>query len=335
MKRTVKLIAVDKRYKERPYPLRCIFDDNINTYLTGQHIDPRNPDTHDNLTTDEMTGKVRLSVEKLEKFPFVINPEKAINFSNQQPLDLTTDDKGKNVNPRDAALYNLLRHKTAVWFVAESEEKVIPRTHYFYLHDKIKEAEMRVTTSELAYKAEKYVREELTKEGVFDLALVLQYKISKFHFDPNEYSEVILKDMVLQQCKENPTIVLDGKKPQFKDDIFVLKLALHGILTRRGTDFYDGGEFLGASLEDIKAEIRKEARTAQVSKWNRTLALKEGRLSAGNSDNDKKSEVIEEIKDMDADELKKYAGSKRYNKQDWGHLESREDLMKFLISKVK
>jgi hypothetical protein len=334
MKRIVKLVAVDKRYKETAYPHQCIFDDNINNYLTGQHFDPRKPETVGFLTLDEMTGKVQLSPEKALKFPFVINPIPRIAFENGKKYDLSTDKQGNYINPRDAAYVKLLSDHT--WYVAKTKDEVIPGKHYFYLHDEIKEAEKRVESSDLSYRAEKLVREKLTDDGIFDLALVLQYKIQSFKFNEHDYNKIVLKDMVLQQCKTNPKIVLEADGPSYKDDIFVLKLALHKILTRKGTDFYDGAEFLGSNLIELKAEIRKEARTAQVSKWNRLLAEKENRLSSSNGEavSQTKKEVYDTIKDMNVEELKKYAGSKRYSKADWGELDTKEELIQFLISKV-
>jgi len=334
MKRIVKLVAVDKRYKETPYPHQCIFDDNIGTYLTGQHYDPRKPETEGFLTHDEMVGKVLLSKEKATKFPFVINPLNRILFENGKKMDISKDKQGVYTNPRDVAHLKLLKEHS--WYVAKSKDSVIPGKHYFYLYDEISEAENRLNKSEKVYDAEKFVREKLTDDGIFDLALVLQYRVSSFKFNENDYNKAVLKDMVIQQCSKNPEIILEADKPSYKDDVFILKLALHKIITRKGTDFYDGAEYLGGNLIELKAEIRKEARTSQVSKWNRILAEKENRIPSADSSNisQSKKEIYEFIKDMSIDELKKYAGSKKYSKADWGQLSTKEELVQFLISKA-
>lgn len=337
MKRIVKLIAEDKRYKDTPYPYRCIFDDNINTYLTGQHIDPRDPDTFDNLTVDEMTGKEKLSAEKKMKFPFIINPLIKLNLVNGQRYDLSKDERGNDINPKDVAHINLLRKYA--WFIASSYEKFRPNSDYFYIHDEVFEAQERTQKADQVYEAQKFIREDLKGDGLFDIALVLSYKINDFRFDPDNYDKILLKDKILGVCEKNPAKILECKKESFKDDIYVLKLAYHDIIKRRGTDFYDESKFIGGDLLDVQKFIKLEENTLTVSKWNRLLAQKEGRLpkavdaTLSGSEN-KKETLYKELEGMSLDELKKYAGSKRYPKVDWGHLEDEDAVISYLLSKV-
>lgn len=335
MKRIVKLIATnDPRYKETPYPYRCILDENINTYLTGQHIDPNDPETYDNLTLEEMTGQERLSPEKKKRFPFVIDPLKRINFRNLETFDLSTDAKGKFINPKDAAMINLLRKYC--WFVADSKAQVQNRKHYFYIHDEIFEAEARVVNSDKVYEAQKFVREELASDGLFDVALVLSYKLKEFTFNPKDYNPIVLKDKILQVCETKPETILECKADAFKNDIFILKLAYHEVITRRGTDFYDGSTFIGKDLLDVQKFIKLEENVMTVSKWGRMLAQKEGRISkdGGAEPSNKKEELYSELEGKNLEELRKFAGSKRYAKVEWGHIENPDDLIQYLISKA-
>lgn len=334
MKRKVKLIAVDNRYKDTPYPFLCVEDESIGTYLTGQHIDPNDPDTYDNLTVEEMTGKQMLSPEKKKRFPFVINPLNRINFMNLQTFDLTKDKKGEFVNPKDAALVNLLKNYT--WFVAPEKDKAKPKKHFFYIHDEIEEAQSRVSKADKVYQATRFIREELAPEGLFDTALVLNYKVKSFKFDPNNYSDVVLKDRVLSLCETNPEAVLECKSSAHIDEVFILKLVLHNFIKLRGTDFYDGSKFIGKDLNDLKRFIKQEENTMTVSKWNRLLAQKEGRtFDTTKEPSDKQKELFEELEGKSLDELKAFAGSKRYAKAEWGNFDNPDDLIKYLISKVK
>ena len=332
MKRIVELIAEDNRYKDTPYPFRCIYDDSINTYLTGQHIDPRIPETENNLTTDEMTGKATIPAEKRKRFPFVINPDGRINLQNRDKYDLTKDENGKVINAKDAAMYNLVLNHT--WFISKDRASYMPRKHYFYLKDPIAEAEVRVKKSEQSYEAEKYVREALTDEGLFDTALLLSYKVSGFHFDTKEKNVILVKDSILNLCKENPEAILETKEKGSQEDLFILKLALHGIVTRRGTDFYDGSRYLGGDLKAVKKEMKLEENTALVSKWSRLLSEIEGRVPGKTESSNKKEELYSQIQDMNLDELKKFAGSKRYPKAEWGEIETVEKLISYLLNKV-
>ena len=341
MKRTriVKLIAIDNRYKDTPYPYRCLYDESIGTYLTGQHIDPRDPETEDNLTVKEMTGELALSPEKLSKFPFVINPLRPIKFMNNQKFDLSTDEKGVVINYKDEALLNMLR--LYGWFVAPDKGSIIPRKTYFYIHDEIHEATKRFVSSELAYNAEKYVREELSEQGMKDLALVLSYKLSSFSYEPGKTDMVVVKDRIIETCKENPEKVLETKEETFKDELFVLKLSLHDILRRKGTDFYYGSEFVGKDLPSVERYMKMEENREKVSKWSRLLAEKEGTTldslfyPTPTQDQVKRSERYQEIKDLNLEELRKYAGGvRKYKKSEWDLIDDIEEFQKYLLSKV-
>ena len=62
MKRLVKIKTRDKRYSTgNPYPFTPAQNEQ-GLYLTGQIIDPRNPETKDFLTLDEALGKRHIIV---------------------------------------------------------------------------------------------------------------------------------------------------------------------------------------------------------------------------------------------------------------------------------
>lgn len=334
MKRKIKLIAIDNRYKESAYPYQCIFDEALKTYRTGQHIDTNDPSTRNNLTVEEMTGEVQLSEEKRKRFPYVLNPLPQINFYNNQEFDLSTDESGNVLNPRDAALVKLLKEHG--YMVAHSREQVVPKKHYFYIKDDIYEAEQRVTKSDKTYQAEKFIREDVDEDGLRDIGMVLAYKVKDFRYSPDgETSDLLLKDKIIELCKNNPEKVLECKQPGTADDIYVLKLSLHGFITRRGTDFYDGSKFIGKDLEDVKKFMSLEENTALVSKWNRLLAEKEGRKpDVEKFKGTEKDEMYEKIKDKTLPNLRRYAGMKGFPKDEWDDISSEEDMIKYMVSKV-
>lgn len=333
MKRIVKLIAVDNRYKDTPYPFRCILDDSIGTYLTGQHVDPGDPDTFDNLTVEEMTGQQILSPEKKRRFPFVINPLNRINFNNRQVFDLSKDKQGNYINPKDASMVNLIRKYT--WFVAVSKNDIQPKKHFFYIHDEVFEAEQKVTKADKVYEALKFVREGLTDDGLFDVALVLSYKLKEFVFNHNEYNKVVLKDKILEVCEKKPEKILECKSEGHLDEVFILKLTIHDIIKRKGTDLYDGGKFLGKDLYDLRKFMKQEENIGIVSKWSRLLADKEGRIPKdGKEQSEKRHSLYAELEGKSVDELKRFAGSKRYAKVEWGEIDNADELIQYLLSKV-
>ncbi len=334
MKRTVKLIAVDNRYKESSYPYRCVYDDKLAAYRTGQHIDPGKPGMMNNLTTDEMTGAATLSEEKRKRFPFVINPLHSIQFYNGQEFDLSLDDKGNPVNYKDYSYEKLLREEG--WMVAPSAGAVVPKKHYFYLKDDVFEATERITKADQQYEAERFVREEVHKDGLGDIGLLLSYKVKNFMYDPATMTELMLKDKIIQLCKDEPQKVLECKEAGAKDDIYVLKLALHNIITRRGTDFYDGSKFIGKDIPSVQKFMQLEENTSLVSKWNRLLAEKEGRIEKPvepEAEVSEKDRVYEKIKSKTLPDLRRWAGQKKFPKDEWDNIESDEEMIKYILSK--
>ncbi len=339
MKRVVKLIAVDNRYKGSTYPFIPVYDIGLGTYRTGQHIDPKDPDTLGNLTLEEMTGKKELSPEKRKKFPYVIDPKATYNLHNGMEWDLTVDEDGRSLNAKDVAIEHFVRAEG--WMVAPQRSKVIPRKHYFYIKDEIFEAKERVSNSEISYNAEKFVREGLTPEGLRDVGLVLNYKVKEFIYEPNTTTELMLKDKVLELCKTKPQKVLECKEPGTEDDIYILKLVLHGLITQRGTDFYDGSRFIGKDLDDVKKEIKLEENRAKVSKWNRILSEKEGRMLKTNEElSEKEKEKLSDAEDVfekhsgkSLQQLKMHAGKKKYPKEEWEDLNDQEAMLGYIVKK--
>ena len=73
-------------YKKTPWiiPIEQL---SPNNYLTGQ-----------NLSYEKMIGKMELTPEEKQKYPFVIDPTASYKAPDFQGYDITTDEKGEPVN---------------------------------------------------------------------------------------------------------------------------------------------------------------------------------------------------------------------------------------------
>jgi hypothetical protein len=271
-KREVTIVALKEKYRKTAFVTPAIYDDNIHTYLTGQHIDPMIPSTANNLTVDEMTGKKELSNEKAKRFPYVLNPETNYALAHHRVLNISTNIDGTPVHPADFAFYNFIKY---IPEVALSESAVKTDVHIVYILDKEKEASTKVTKKRQSYKAMKLI-ENLNFKELTDIALLLNYYVSDFNINVKSLSRTMLEEKIYDACDEHAEQILRYSEAGAKEDLFILKLYSNGIITKRENAFYDGNQFLGKMLSDIKAFVSKKENEFYMSKWAKLLKEKLG-----------------------------------------------------------
>lgn len=274
----VQLVSVDKRYNTTVYPSVPVLDSSINAYLTGQHIDPKDPSTHGNLTKDEMTGKVAIPSEKLTKFPFIIFPETIENGkvkTNIIPLrhgdkvNIDKNEAGAYIHARDGALYDYWKQLYPK--VVFSKDEVQKGVTMFYALNVEAEALKRVSLEDLIFEAQSLIRS--TNIGKYrDIALLLNHKIKNFNINVDVLTEVQIKDKLIEACKTNPTEVISCFDKAIELDLFILKLVKKGIISQRAGSYYDGQLFLGVNIEDVKSFASNTKNQEYVTKWGRLLS---------------------------------------------------------------
>jgi hypothetical protein len=275
--RIVRLVAVDKRYSSNVYPSVPIKDDSINAYLTGQHIDPKDPSTADNLTMDEMTGRVPVPAEKQKRFPFIIYPELpegngrfktiTIPLKHGEGYNLTQEADGTYKFPRDKAMYDYCLYQNTV---ATAKDRIEPGVTMFYMEDKLAEAAKRVAIEDLIFEAQALVRSSNISK-FREIALLLNYSVSNFNINVNVLNELQIKDKLIQACKDHTQEVIDCFAKGVEKDLFVLKLADKRIITKTNGSFYDGKLFLGRTVEEVKSFMLNADNQTYVTKWGRLL----------------------------------------------------------------
>lgn len=298
----IRLIANDARYRKEPYPSIATFNEKLGTYLTGQHIDPDNPSTAENLTTRQMTGEDKLTDSQKKKFGYIIIPETRINLLHLKEYDITIDSDGNPLNKKDYAEYQYLKYQHRV---APSKDKFISGDHYFYLEDKEGEAADRITKRELRYKAEKLIRENTSIGAYKDIVLLLNNKIKGFRVSINNMSDTLLQDKLYDACETNPEAVIDCFKDGSREDLFLLKCVENGYITKNGNSYYDGQQFLGDNLDQIKSFIRTNDGDRFRRRWTSLLAKKENSGERQNNSNDEESVYKELVADCVLNIMKK------------------------------
>lgn len=264
IKRVVRIVAQDKRYTKSHYRSVPIWKENWNTYLTGQHIDPDDESTSDNLTLDQMTGKQPLTAEQKKKFGYVINPDNGLLIKHNYRLDLSVDTSGNANNQKDYWEYEYLKQQPAV---APSKEEYNTDAHRFYIEDKVTDARKSISKREKVYSAVEKFRANLTMEKMHDIALSLNYYVPKFRVNPKKVSKIVLEEMIYEQCEQNPEFVLKCFGENAAMETYILKLCDRGILKRMGNDFSYGDTFVGQGLEKVQVFMSKEDNRATVNKW--------------------------------------------------------------------
>jgi len=272
-KQIVRLISLDPRYRVSPYPAIAEENSRLDTYLTGQHVDPDDESTVGGLTKEEMLGDEKLTVAKRNRFPFVVNPKTRVPLTHSMRFDLSKDDSGEYIKPKDKAIYDFVKLQR---FVAYSKEEYVKSKHYFYLEDKEQEASARVTKRDKRFKAEKLVRENTASGRLIDVATMLSYNLNNFNIDTDYLSKTQVEDALYDACEKYPENVINCYSKDAEEDMFIIKLAKHKIISKTDDGFYDGSKFIGMTLGEVKSFTSDKENESYVSKWGKLLENKTG-----------------------------------------------------------
>lgn len=269
LEKKVRIVSLDKRYRKEAYPSVPVFSSRLGTYLTGQHIDPTDPTTKGNFTVKQMLGEESVTKEQTTKFPYMIIPEVRVPIEHLRTFDLSLHEDGTPKYPKDFAEFTFICLQE---FVAKTKNAYKPGTHYFYIEDLQAEAETRVSARELRFRAEKLIRENANIGRYRDLAILLNYKIPTAKIMIDNLSDVLIQDKLFDACESNPVDVISCFDETAHEDLFILKAAHHGIITRKGISFYDGDQFLGDTVEEVKKFIRREEGARFKIRWGSHIA---------------------------------------------------------------
>lgn len=286
-----------------------------NNYVTGQSIIPGDKKTSENLTLDEMTGKTPLSEEKMKKFSFIISPTTIYKFNDGHAFDTKTAEGN--------AMLDFIKI-TSSNSVANSKSQVIRGKHSFYLEDKVKESEVKISKLKTIVKAGNLLA-DLSKN---DTLLLADYFYT-YENDSNcgrDKAFGIIEGVLSDYAQKSPSKIINALKPENKNWLRVSNIVMSGILTKRNGEYFEGNTYIASNFESLVEQYNSN--TDKSSRWDKKLSVK-----------DKNAHVVFEEPNHDAKELKtKYLEAKLDGNDEECQLIEKlirslndEELMEFLI----
>lgn len=230
--RTVRIVAVNKKYRDRPFFAAPKLKDGI--YLTGQHKGC-------GLSSAELAAdKSVLTIDEKKQYPVM----------HYQSFDLSND--------RDRIMFNFLLF---VDEIAHSSKLVRPSKHLFYIEDKERESVEDIKFNDLMFEAMEKIRNEKL-DSLIDVAI---YVLESG--DPKKMSKTILTKRLYDICKTNPERILEYYKGGNEDLLFVKKLINYGILQKRLDGIYDDSTYLGKIEKDVVIFLRDKKHNTYKTRW--------------------------------------------------------------------
>jgi len=269
----VRFIAVDPKYSRTPYPAIAPESGRMGTYVTGQHIDPDDPDTHNNLTKAEMLNPDEIKpAARRSSWLYVINPEAPVMIMHGKWYDCRLNDKGKPINPKDyAEAYFIIEQD----IVAENKDASRKDKHKFYLEDKDAEAKLRIEKFDAIYEAEKLVREHMAVDEYRTVIEILNMQSIQFRQPTQGLTELRMKDILLDVARKTPEVINKIMSKESKVYFYIYKLVDNKIIAKQKDGFYEGRTFLSTSFEQMAAYVENKANAEVIEKWNRLLRERE------------------------------------------------------------
>lgn len=154
--------------------------------------------------------------------------------------------------------------------VANRLAEAIPGKHIFYIEDAEGEASISVSKDELMMEAFDILSTNQSKKKYYNICFFLGK-------DPRELSDNIMKQIIYNEAKNNPANIIRASKDTGKHQIFVNKLFMNQIITRKKNMYFYGEMMLGISLEETVLYMMDSGNRLVIDELGQRLALKEGK----------------------------------------------------------
>lgn len=217
----VKIFAINKKYKEKPFLVTAVINAQTGEYITGQ---------------EHLTKTQRASSE------LVIVPEENYMIRHNDELRLKRTGDKYELN-RDYAIYCLLQ---VVPEIAKTRTEATSSRHLFYLENYEKEAEQVVSVSKLRAKAYALVADKVSLE---DMADILFY----FGAAPSNMTQTRAEARIYELVEERAEDVIEyfTNATKARKLVFIRKLIHYGVLSKQRDGYiYYNDQLLGATEEE-------------------------------------------------------------------------------------
>lgn len=250
-KETVRIMAVNKVYKVKPYMPTAVYDTTKRKFITGVVE-----------LSDAQAAKIK------NDHGIVFDKNCNIVYNNMDVLTLYKDEAGAYIFDYDFAKYNFLLSQPEV---AASNSEVIPGTTIMYVDNYEREASNEVSKEKTKFKA----MQKLMECTAQDWADILFF----FGSNPINMSATLVEKnaLALKDTRPLEVIAYFDKKEQSDKVVFVNKLLANKLLDKDVHDviMYDG-QALGVGAVAAAAYLYDEANDRMFSALKQALEATKG-----------------------------------------------------------
>lgn len=245
----IKIYAVNKKYKEKPFLVTAVTDPIKKVYVTGQ----------------EHLSKTDLSNSEL-----VISHKENYMVRNGDELILRKKNEKYELS-RDYALYCLLR---VVPEIANSKDEVINGSHLFYMQNFEQEAEKKISTSKVRAQAYAKVANFVS---LTDMADMLFYFGETAANASHKRAEAKIYELV--EAKPAEVIEYFDKSEMSTKIVFIKKLLYYNIVKKQTNGYLIYGDVVLGANENEAAVFVFDVKNDKVyvplkDQLNKATALK-------------------------------------------------------------
>lgn len=231
---TIKIIAVNNKYRNVPFFVTPLWDAKKRKYLKG--------------------GQEDMSPSELSKCGLIISEDEHYPVSHNEVLDLS-DPVHKE---KAALLYNQDP------FIVVGSKNVKPDETLFYIEDRESEAKDFTNHADLVFKALSIIQKASTQDYA-DMCLILGM--------PSKGTKTVLEQSLKAKAMKEPEKIIKMQEGDFEDRLFILKLIDAGTLRKERKDgrIYDGENLIARNLDEAVLYLKDERNIAIIDSWRKTL----------------------------------------------------------------
>jgi hypothetical protein len=242
----VRLVGTDQKYHTSPVYITPKFEEVTKTFYVGDKSYKGKVESEDNEKVVVADGT-----------PIRLTDHDSFRFAHLQTFNMESEEQRF-----------LLELALADEMVASSKDEINPGVHRFYIEDKEKEADSKISKNQRVFLAMEKLR-SMSLEEMQDYGRLLQIftrDMSRAQLEAALYDLALLKPMDILNVSEDKNS---------KHKIFLRKLVQADILKLVNGKYMSGNELVGAN-EDFAIEfMRDSSNNALITQWNKILKSSE------------------------------------------------------------
>jgi hypothetical protein len=246
--RSIQLLAVNSKYKNRPYYICPRWNVEKRIYEFGtEHLGPA------------IAGKLKaaLGISK--------DPEKGLQADELQ-IPLYHRQSFNLDKEEDRAIYYLITVNDAIALNSKLVNKDI---HLFFINDVQAEAELDLSLETKIFEAKKMIFAEGELSKIKSLCIFIG------GIDVRKMSATVLRSKALKAAETNPDKIMEFFEGNVESRLFVLELNHYAIIQYKQGKYYDGDTYMG-TLEEAIHFVSNQKNQDFVNSLGKRLLEKKG-----------------------------------------------------------